>query len=295
LTKLNTMVLSLVMSKPRKKQGNPDFRHRVTAPAPESKEIESRLFELLSPGTFANLKDVKDKERSLRSRVLTLPVMAAIVLSLVYRQVQHLTDVLRILEVEGLMWVSTMAVSKQALSQRLNSLPSHLFMALFEQVIEKIRDKNRDKELAPKWSSVADKFSSVWIADASTLEAIKKHLGQLKEKEGQFLAGKIMMVVEAFTHCPVSVWYDGNPNCNETNWWKSLLSILPVNGLLLVDMGFYGFDLYFFNRACLQNPQLELIPWLVENHRLMGLVKAVRKRHRDNAKRSLDIWEPALT
>ena len=57
-----------------------------------------------------------------------------------------------------------------------------------------------------------------------------------------FLAGKIMMVVEAFTHCPVSVWYDGNPNCNETNWWKSLLSILPVNGLLLVDMGFYGFE-----------------------------------------------------
>lgn len=54
MTKLNTMVLSLVMSKPRKKQGNPDFRHRVTVPAPESKEIESRLFELLSPGTFAN-------------------------------------------------------------------------------------------------------------------------------------------------------------------------------------------------------------------------------------------------
>lgn len=451
MTKLNTMVLSLVMSKPRKKQGNPDFRHRVTVPAPESKEIESRLFELLSPGTFANLKDVKDKERSLRSRVLTLPVMAAIVLSLVYRQVQHLTDVLRILEVEGLMWVSTMEVSKQALSQRLNSLPSHLFMVLFEQVIKKIREKSRDKELAPKWASVADKFSSVWIADASTLEAIKKHLGQLKEKKSQILAGKIMMVVEAFTHCPVSVWYDGNPNCNETNWWKSLLSILPVNGLLLVDMGFYGFEwfdaltdagkyvltrqkskvvyrtvrvlwrtshykdeiiqmglhhtnpcrhpmrqvsvlwgntwynyltnvidpdvlsaqqicdlyrrrwriedaflltkrllglsylwvggangvkmqlyatcifyavlndlcadvaialqqpverisiemvfrsLYFFNRACLQNPQLQLIPWLVENHRSMGLVKAVRKRHRDNAKRSLDIWEPALT
>ncbi|BDI16179.1 hypothetical protein ANSO36C_19810 [Nostoc cf. commune SO-36] len=117
MTKLNRMVLSLVMSKPRKKQGNPDFRHRVTAPAPQSKEIESRLFELLSPGTFANLKDVKDKERSLRSRVLTLPVMTAIVLSLVYRQVQHLTDVLRILEVEGLMWVSTMEVSKQALSR----------------------------------------------------------------------------------------------------------------------------------------------------------------------------------
>ncbi|WP_292870940.1 hypothetical protein [Nostoc sp. LPT] len=58
------------MSKPRKKQGNPDFRHRVSVPAPASQEIESRLFELVSPGTFANLKGVQDKERSLRSRVL---------------------------------------------------------------------------------------------------------------------------------------------------------------------------------------------------------------------------------
>lgn len=32
------------MSKPRKKQGNPDFRHPVSVPAPASEEIESRLF-----------------------------------------------------------------------------------------------------------------------------------------------------------------------------------------------------------------------------------------------------------
>ncbi|WP_292799878.1 hypothetical protein [Nostoc sp. NMS7] len=33
--------------------------------------------------------------------------MAAIVLSLVYRQIQHLTDVLGCLEVEGLLWVNS--------------------------------------------------------------------------------------------------------------------------------------------------------------------------------------------
>ncbi|WP_414572753.1 hypothetical protein [Nostoc sp. CCY 9925] len=110
------------MTKPRKKQGNPDFRHRVSCPAPTNQHIESRLIELLTPGTFANLKDVKGKERSLRDaygglclRILTLPVMAAIVLSLVYRHIQHLTDVLRCLEVEGLMWVEAMSVSRQAL------------------------------------------------------------------------------------------------------------------------------------------------------------------------------------
>lgn len=62
MVKLNIRVLRIAMSKPRKKQGNPDFRHRVTCPAPTSQEIESRLIELLSPGTFANLKDIKDKK-----------------------------------------------------------------------------------------------------------------------------------------------------------------------------------------------------------------------------------------
>ena len=230
------------MSKPRKKQGNPDFRHRVNVPAPSSSEIESRLFELLSPGTFANLKGVKDKERSLRQRVLTLPVMAAIVLSLVYRQVQHLTDVLRMLEVEGLLWVDQTKVSKQALSERFNSLPSSLFASLFEQLIERLKNKNRTQQLAGQWKPVADKFNEIWIADASTLEAIKKHLGQLQKKGGKLLAGKILMVVEAFSHCPVAVWYDTNPNCNETTWWESLLDRLPVGGLMIVDMGFYGFN-----------------------------------------------------
>ncbi|MEH1937898.1 MAG: hypothetical protein V7L14_30155 [Nostoc sp.] len=124
MVKLKTVVLILVMSKARKKQGNPDFRHRVTSPAPSSQEIESRLFELISPGTFANLKGVKDKERSLlrrsppsASRLLTLPVMAAIVLSWVYRKINYLTDVRRCLEVEGLLWVEAMSVSRQALSQ----------------------------------------------------------------------------------------------------------------------------------------------------------------------------------
>ncbi|MEH2126711.1 hypothetical protein [Nostoc sp.] len=53
--------------------------------------------------------------------------------------------------------------------------------------------------------------------------------------------------------------------------------------------------LYFFHRALLLNPELKLIPWLVEHYRSMGLVKAVRQRHRRTAARSLDIWADALT
>ena len=54
-------------------------------------------------------------------------------------------------------------------------------------------------------------------------------------------------------------------------------------------------NVYFFHRARAHNSQLQLIPWLVEHQRSMGLVKAVRQRHRRNAARSLDIWASVLT
>lgn len=77
------------MSKPHKRRGNLDFRHFVTPPAPPTEAIETRLLDWLTPGTFANLKTVTDKDRQLRDRTLTLSVMAALVVSLVYRQVRY--------------------------------------------------------------------------------------------------------------------------------------------------------------------------------------------------------------
>jgi hypothetical protein len=108
--------------------GNPDHRRAVTVPAPSNDQIEARLRDLLTPGTFANLKTVTNNTKQLRDRVLTLPVMAAIVLSLVYRQVSGLSEVLRLLEQEGLMWAGVIQVSKQALSNRLSTIPILAFI-----------------------------------------------------------------------------------------------------------------------------------------------------------------------
>ncbi|WP_228058167.1 hypothetical protein [Nostoc sp. LEGE 12447] len=130
-----------------------------------------------------------------------------------------------------------MSVSRQALSQRPESLPAKLFIKLYEQVIERLAAKKNPAEVDPRWSSIAEEFSAVWIADASTLEAIKKHLGQLQEKTGAVLAGKMLMVVEAFTHRPVAAFFDADAKRNETNWWQELQLRLTVGGLLITDMG----------------------------------------------------------
>jgi hypothetical protein len=55
-------------------------------------------------------------QQKLRDRLLTLPAMMAVVVSLVYRRIPSLSEVLRVLEVEGLLWVEPLKVTKQALS-----------------------------------------------------------------------------------------------------------------------------------------------------------------------------------
>jgi hypothetical protein len=226
------------MAAKKRRYGNPDHRRTVTVPAPSNGEIEARLRDLLTPGTFANLKTVTDKTRQLRDRILTLPVMAAIVLSLVYRQVSGLSEVLRLLEQEGLMWVSAMSVSKQALSNRLRDLPAQLFAQMFAQAIE--RADRAERVIPTQWVAVESKFAAVWLADGSTLEAIVKKL-QMHREQKTLLGGRMMMMVDAWSLRPTAAWYGEDQNANDKIWSEELLTKLPVNGLLVFDMGFFSF------------------------------------------------------
>jgi hypothetical protein len=94
--------------------------------------------------------------------------------------------------------------------------------------------------IAEKWQKVREKFSVIWIADGSTLERLRKRL-KAAEKESGKLAGRIMMIVEAFTQVPVTVWYRKNELCNDKVWAEQLMNELPISGLLIVDLGFFSF------------------------------------------------------
>ena len=233
------------MSKPlSKKLWKPEFRHRCEFPAPPIEEIEARLQAVLTPGSFAPLR-MADQRNKLRERVLTLPVMTAIVVSLVFRKMPSLAEVLRVLSSEGLLWVEALRVSKQALSQRLESLPSSLFGRVFQDVIS----RQNERACAPLCpdpeqtgnQGIVDRFGAVWIADGSTLEALKRKLGSLKEEAAVVLGGKMMMLVSAFSHRPVFAWYTDDAKANDKSWTEALLSHLPEGGLLIFDLGFFSF------------------------------------------------------
>lgn len=162
--------------------GNPDLRQQKQIPTPPIKEIEKQLYSLLSPASFKPLKlcSGKDEQKKLRrrsppqaSRILTLPVMMAVVLSLVYRQIPGIREVGRILSQEGLLWLSPIQISAQALSKRLQTLPIELFTQIFEQVIQTIQSQQTVTAIAPNWQPVDERFTAIWIADGSTLEALR--------------------------------------------------------------------------------------------------------------------------
>jgi len=60
----------------------------------------------------------------LRERVLTLPIMVALVLSMIWRQIDKVTELVRLLRTEGLLWADPKQVSQQALSERFRTFPS---------------------------------------------------------------------------------------------------------------------------------------------------------------------------
>ncbi len=61
----------------------------------------------------------------LRERILTLPLMVAAVLTLLWRYVPGVTELTRLLEKEGFLWCNPTKVSQQALSQRFLTIRCH--------------------------------------------------------------------------------------------------------------------------------------------------------------------------
>src|SRR6266446_5980717 len=105
------------------------FRHRSQIPMPAVEEVEQELVALLSPSLLAprqmERRDPRQPQRiiRMRQRLLTLPVMVAIIVSLVWRRVPSIAEVQKVLIREGLLGMAPLQVSSQAITKRLDVLP----------------------------------------------------------------------------------------------------------------------------------------------------------------------------
>ena len=97
-----------------------EFRHRSQIPMPAVEEVEQRLMDVLSPSLLAprqlERRDPRQPHRliRLRQRLLTLPVIVAIMVSLVWRRVPSIAEGQKVLAREGLLGMAPLQVSPQA-------------------------------------------------------------------------------------------------------------------------------------------------------------------------------------
>jgi Transposase DDE domain len=223
---------------------NRDHARPRTAPAPTSAAVEARLTELISPATYA-LAD-QYRRLGLRWRVLPLPVMAALVLSLIWRQVPSVSTLAALLAREPLLWEPPRRVSQQALSKRLRELPAALFGRVFHAALPALlaRAAARTRPQPPPVRRALGPFERVWVVDATTLEAVFRKVGALREAPAAALGGKLLAVLDLPSKLPVHLWYDEDPAANEKSFLDRLRAALPAGTLLVLDRGFYAFPLF---------------------------------------------------
>ena len=95
----------------------------------------------LLPPRQLERRDPRNPERLIRrrARIRTLPVMVALVVSLVWRRLGASAEVRRVLAQDGLLWVSPLQVSEQAIAKRLATLPARALAEVFTEVSTRLQ------------------------------------------------------------------------------------------------------------------------------------------------------------
>ena len=227
------------------KRLNRDHAKKTQRPMVEDRVIAEQLTALLTPAITSGSRFFR--ELGLRERILTLPLMVAAVLTLLWRDVPGVTELGRLLEKEGFLWFKRTKVSQQALSQRFLTFPAILFERIFHEILPDLKARWKARQNRPLPESVQftlSKFENIWCADGSTLEALFRKLKSLEEVKPGSLAGKMGVVMDLVTRLPVEIWFQEKPNASDTRFEENLLQLVSAQTLLLLDRGFYHFQFW---------------------------------------------------
>ena len=220
-----------------------DRSKRPTA-APPDEKVAARLTEIVHPATLAQVDYYH--RLGLRERVLTLPVMVALVLSMVWRQIDEVTELVRLLRSEGLLWAEPKKVSQQALSERFRTFPARLFLRLLLAVVPvmQARWQSRQRPLPPEMAWAQARYSEVLVQDGSTLDALLRKVGLLREAETNPLAGRMTALLDLCSRLPRAIWYEEDAQAHDQRFWSRILKVLKAGSLLIFDLGYTNFAVY---------------------------------------------------
>jgi hypothetical protein len=210
--------------------------------APPDEQMAQHLTALIHPATLAQLAHFHDL--GLRARLLTLPVMVALVLSMLWRQIGSVHELARLLQREGFLWTSPVQVSQQALSQRLLTFPAGLFQRVLLDLLPRLHERfaARTRPLPPVIAWAQKQYTALLVVDGSTLDALLRKVGLLRELDKNPLAGKMTALLDLASRLPRQLWFEPDPQAHDQRAWPQILASLPAGALLLFDRGYTDFQ-----------------------------------------------------
>ena len=174
-----------------------------------------------------------------RPRIIPATCLWAGILVCVLRGWSSQLGIWRLLSQRGLWSYPRFPISDQAVYKRLEQAGSKPLEQLFQQISQLLRER-----LEPWAQKLAGFASEVVAIDATTLDAVTRHLPLLREMEAghrQLLPGKLAGVFDVRIQQWRHVEHIENPDENDKVIARSLLEHIQKGALILADMGYFGF------------------------------------------------------
>ena len=182
----------------------------------------------------------------LRERTLSLPVMVAFVLEMIWRQIGSVSELVRMVQKEAILWVQPRKVSQQAMSQRLTSLPAELFLQVLQVILPQMERRwfQRERSLPPEISWAAERYRAVLAVDGSTLDALMRKIGLLQDLPENPRAGRMTVSLNLCTRLLEKIWYESDTKAHDQRFWNDILAVLKAGSLLIFDKGYLNFEVF---------------------------------------------------
>lgn len=206
-----------------------------------TEEVEDLFHNIVHPLTLSQCQLFRDM--GLRERTLALPVMMALLLTAIWRQIAAVSELARLIRDEAVLWEEPKQVSQQALSERLNTLPAILFLNVLNLLLPQMQQRwtSRQRPLPPEIAWAEERFTACLLVDGSTLDALIRKVGLLRDLDKHPLAGKMNALLHLGSQLPGKIWFNNDASSNDQTFWDLIIEYVKAGSLLLFDLGYTNF------------------------------------------------------
>lgn len=208
---------------------------------PTEEAIQDRLEEIVHPATVAQIGLYQ--ALGLRARTLTLPVIVGLVVSLIWRQLGSVSELARVVNQEAVLWVPRTTISQQAINGRLRVIPAELFLRVLLTILPVLQQRwaGRQRPVPAAVAWARERYTQVAICDGSTLDALLRKVGLLRDCAAHPLAGRMTALLDGCSRLPAWVGYTPDAASSDQAFWEDILGRIKAGALLIFDLGYTNY------------------------------------------------------